>query len=477
MLIVGGGTAGWMAAAGLSRALGRTVSVQVLDLPGLADSGVLAAAESSLPALRAFHALIGLEEDALVRRTGATFKLGTRFEDWTGDGSAYLHPLGDYGATLDGVPFNQLWMRLSEAGAAEPLAAYSLAAVAAGLGRFARPDGDPRSVTSTMSYGLHLDVAAYAAEVRALAQARGVARVEGDLGDVERRPDGFVSRLRLTDGRTLEADLFVDWTGQAARLAVCGFEDWDGWLGCDRLIGAQAPADPAAPLLTRTTALSVGWRQEIPLRGRTVRTLAYSSRFTSDDDARRLVDGTVVAFRPGRRTQPWRGNCVAIGLAAAAIEPLEAGGLHIVQSGVSKLIGLFPDRSFGGGEAGEYNRLMGEELDRLRDLAIAHHKLNGRDGALWEFGRGTGVPAPLAHKMRLFESRGRVVLYDEETFLEPDWISVFMGQGLIPRRRHPMADATPLPALRSRVDRIGALMRQAAEAMPPHAELLERIAR
>lgn len=477
VLIVGGGTAGWMAAAGLSRALGRTVAVQVLDLAAGEDSGVLGLADSSLPGLRAFHALIGLDEDALVRRTGATFKLGTRFEGWSGDGSTYIHPLGDYGATLDGVAFNQLWMRLAADGAAGPLEAYSLAALAARLGRFARPDGDPRSVTSTMSYGLHLDAAAYAAELRALAEARGVTRLEGELAEVERRPDGHVAAVRLTDGRRLEADLFIDCTGQDARLSDPAFEDWSEWLACDRLISAVGEAAGPPPPLTRTTAIPSGWRQEIPLQGRTVRTLAWSSRLTSDDEARALLEGRITAFRSGMRT-PWSGNVVAIGLSAGALEPLEAGGLHVAQGGVTKLIGLFPDRSFEGGEAREYNRLMGAELARLRDLVVAHHKLNGRTAEpLWDAARAADPPAALAHKLRLFESRGRVVLYDEETFLEPSWISVFMGQGLIPRRRHPMADSLPLPALKERVARIGALMRQAAEAMPPHAETIARLAR
>lgn len=469
VLVVGGGTAGWMAAAALARAFGGRVEVEVLEIAAEADSGSLGVAESSLPALVAFHRLIGLDEDALVRRGVATFKLGERFTGWSGAGSTYVHPYSEFGATLDGVGFHQLWLKARRAGAGEDLDAYALGAVAAGLGRFARPDGDPRSVLSTMAYGLHLDVAAYAAELRALAACCGARRTEGALAAVDRRADGRVEAINLSDGRRLCADLYIDATGDAAR--VCGdgaFEDWSGWLPCDRIESQVTSTDATPAPLTEATALPCGWRLDIPLLGRTASITVQPSRFAPAAGGR--------AFRQGARAEPWRGNCVAIGLAACVLEPLDGAALHIVQSGVTKLIGLFPDLSFKGGESTEYNRLMAEELARLRDFAIAHYRLNGRLGEpFWDAARAASPPPPLAHKLRLFESRGRVVLNDEETFLEPSWIALFLGQGLTPRRYHPMADQFPLPKLQARLAQVRAVMRQAAEAMPPHAQVLARL--
>lgn len=468
VLVVGGGSAGWMAAAALARAFGGRLDVEVVDIPSDTDSGSLAVAESSLPALVAFHRLIGLDEDALVRRGAAAFKLGGRFTGWSGAGSTYVHPYSEFGATLDGVSFHQLWLKARRAGTGEALDRYALGAVAAELGRFARPSGDPRSVLSTMAYGLHLDVAAYAGELRALATALGVRRTEGALAAVEQGAAG-VAAVALADGRRLTADLYVDATGEAARLAGdSAFESWSAWLPCDRIASRTTEAEGPPPALTEATALPCGWRLDIPLPGRRVSVQAQASRFAPQSEGR--------AFRQGARAEPWCGNCVAIGLSACVLEPIDGAALHIVQSGVTKLIGLFPDRSFAGGEAGEYNRLMGEELSRLRDFAIAHYRLNGRLGEpFWDAARAASPPPPLAHKLRLFESRGRVVLNDEETFLEPSWIALFLGQGLTPRRYHPMADQFPPPVLEKRLAQVQAVMRQAAQAMPPYAQVLAEI--
>ena len=478
VLIVGGGTAGWMTAAALTRALAGRCEIRLLESgQAAADTGLLLGAEAALPALRAFHGLLGLDEDALMTRTGAAFRLGRELVGWSGDGSAYIHPLGEFGATLDGIAFHDLWLRLQDL-SPDSLEEYSLAATAARLGRFVRPDADPRSGASTMSYGLHLDAAHYGRFLRAQAEGGGVVRVEGEVAGIERSGD-HVEAVTTETGARLAADLFVDCSGAATRLGgdAGDWEDWSAWLPADRVAWTWAARPDEPPPLTRVEAGAPGYRLTLPLQGRAAVALVYASRFGADDAAAASLGeaARVVRFRSGRRVSPWTGNCVRIGLAAAALEPLATAGLHVVQSGVTKLLGLFPDRSFGGGEAEEYNRLIGEELDRIRDFLILHYRLNGRHGEpLWDHARAVTPPETLAYKMRLFESRGRVVLYDEESFLESDWIAVFLGQGLRPRRHHPRADQLPPERLREQLARMKGLMRRAAESMPRHGDYIAR---
>ena len=471
VLIVGGGTAGWMTAAALGVALRGRCEIRLLEpAESGEDTGVLLGAESTLPALRAFHGLLGLDEDRLVASTGATFKLGAELIGWSGADGGYINPHGEFGATLDGVAFHDLWAAQPDG---EPLEQFSLAAVAARLGRFVRPGTDPRSVASTMSYALHLDAARYAAALRERALAAGVTRRPGRIGNVDRRRDGFIEQVVTETGERVAADLFIDCSGPEAVLSNDGaWEDWSAWLPVDRLTWTWREAREIPSPLTRIEATLAGYRLRIPLQGRTAEALAYASRFAADSPD--LGEGALsVRFTPGRRAQPWARNAVAIGRSAAALEPLGATGLHLVQSGVSKLLGLFPDRSFGGGEAAEYNRLMGEELDRIRDYLILHYRLNGRRGEpLWDHARTMPIPDSVAWKIRLFESRGRVVLFDEETFLEPSWIALFLGQGVIPRRHHPRADH--VPQLAEKLGRMRQLIRQAAESMPAHADYIAR---
>jgi tryptophan halogenase len=471
ILVVGGGTAGWTVAAALARALGATAAVGVLDTPAAPDSGVLGEVEAAAPALGALHRLIGFDEDRLVREHGAVFRLGTEHLGFAGDDSAWLHPCGDYGATLDGVPFLHLWLKAREADVAAPLDAYVLAAVAARRGRFARPSADPRSVASTMSYGLHAPVAGYAAAMRRTAEALGARRVGGGLAAVETAGER-IAAVRSADGGRLEADLYLDCTGPAAallRAVGAKFKSWSPWLPCDRLRAAEAAADGAPGLLTRVRATARGWRSEAPLQGRLAATEVWAAAERDDPSALR--------FAQGRLDRPWIGNAVAIGLSAGVLEPLEGAGLHMVQSAVVKLIALFPTADGEGGEAAEFNRLLTEEYDRFRDFLIARYALNGRSGPFWEERRMAGAPDTLRYKLDLFRSRGRVAMYDEEAFLEPSWIALFLGLGVTPRRRHPAADRFQPAALDTRLRRIADAMRAGAEAMPPHAEYLAAVAR
>ena len=486
--VVGNGAAAWMAALAFARALGPRCSVRVIaprgDTHGLE---ALAASEGTLPALQAFHGLVGVDEDDLVRRTGAGFKLGIRFCDWARIGHCYFHPFSEFGATLDAVAFQHHWLRLRAEGQDSPLDAYSVAAMAAQSGRFARPLNDPRSVLSTFSYGLHLDSTRYAAYLREIAVKRGVAVSAYAVAGVERGgEDGRVQAIRLADHERVEADLFIDCSGVLIEDTLkIGYEDWSRWLPCDRALAAVgAPMAPPLPY-TEARAIAAGWHWRIPQQTGTSHGLVYSSRHLSEEKARSELATLLgenppsepghVHFVNGRRAQFWNGNVVALGEAAGFLEPLEATNLHLVQTGIVRLLALLPDRDRADTERGEYNRLMTEEWERVRDFLILHYKATQRrDTEFWNKCRAMEVPETLAYKIRLFEARGRVVLYDEETFLEPDFVSVFVGQGLLPRRYDPVADAIGLDLTKDRLNRMRAAIRQAAETMPAYRAFIAR---
>lgn len=465
--IVGGGSAGWMTAATLARALPQDRDIILIDNPGAADSACLAPFDSTLPSLPSFNRDLGLDEDRLMAATGATFKLGTRFTGWTRRDHAYVHPFSEFGGVIEGVAFHHLWLKVRQAGQVESFEDFALAALAARSGRFARPNGDPRSVTSTMAYGLHLDVAAYISVLKAVAVRHGVRRTEGVFAAVERAPDdGQVAAVRLRDGQRIEADLFIDCTGTDA--AIIGAvsterEDWSDWLPVDRVACTLSPT-PAPPLLTDASATRTGWRQTLPFQGGSAHIDFSASRY---DDKNPAEDASARRFVSGRRN-PWVGNVIAIGLSATVLEPLEGTGLHLVQSGISKLLTLFPLTAATDVSAREFNRLMQAEAQRIRDLLIAHYLLNHRRGQpLWDAVAATQAPDELAAKIRLFKSRGRIPLWDEETFEEASWIATFMGHHLQPQHYHPLADQFTLAEARAHLDRMRALMTAAVQAMPP----------
>ncbi|MBU1346436.1 MAG: tryptophan 7-halogenase [Alphaproteobacteria bacterium] len=469
VVIVGGGSAGWMTAAALSRAFGQRLSIRVLeDAKEVGDTGVLAPFEATLPSLNSFNTSLGLDEDRLMAGTNATFRLGTNFRDWTRRDHDYIHPFSEFGGVMEGTGFHHYWLRLKAAGKVTPFEDFSLAAVAARKGRFSRPSDDPRSVASTMSYGLHLEVAPYVAALKSAALARGVEGIVATVVDVERRSDGeSLAAVVSDDGRRFDGDLFIDATGQAgAIISLMGGErvDYSRWLPCDRIAASMTTGPVGAPV-SEARAVRGGWLWKAPLRSGTRSARISATGFGGDKAG--------LAFSNGRRSRSWIGNCIAIGLSATTLEPLEASGLHLVQSGVSKLIGLFPAGGSMAASAAEYNRLMAAEADRLRDLLILHYRANGRTGEpLWDAVRNTAPPDELAHKIRMFASRGRVVLYDEETFEEPSWIAVFMGQNIVPQRYHPSADQLTLDQVRERLDRMRTVIAKAADAMPAHAEAL-----
>jgi tryptophan halogenase len=471
--ILGGGVAGWMSAGALARALPADCAIRVVETAAEAPRGAL----STLPALRAFHGLLGLDEAALMRAARGTFKLGSRYSGWPG--GDHVEGFSDLGASLEGVAFHHHWLRSRDRGDVGSLEDYSLAAVAGRLGRFGLPSEDGRSVLSTLSYGLHLDAAGYVAALRDA--ARTVGHVRGEVAGVDQAADGTLAALMLAGGERVEADLFIDTTADGRLIGSAlgvAWRDASTWLPCDRLALREIAPRPNPPALTEVEAIPEGWLRRAPLRDRDAVTLAYRSDLTSDDEAREILGGEawIQPLRNGRREQVWRGNCVAIGPAAGQLESLNGADAHMVQSGVSRLIGLLPGHDGDPVAAAEYNRLMGEEMDRARDMAVLRYAVSRRDEPLWVLARQAAPPEPLAYKLAQFQSRGRVVLYDEETFMEGSWIEALVGHGVLPRRHDPLAERLPADRAAHTLARLREMIRQAAQGLPTHADALKAYA-
>lgn len=468
--ILGGGVAGWMSAAALARVLPPACAIRMVETADAAPRGAL----STLPALRGFHGLVGLDEAALMRVARGTFKLGARYDGWTDPD--HVEGFSDAGANLDGVAFHHHWLRARQRGEAGRYEDYSLAAVAGRMGRFAPPSEDPRSVLSTLSYGLHLDAAGYVAALRAAA-GRVQART-GEIAEVALAPDGAIAAVILADGERIAADLFIDTTPEGRLIEATPDAAWideSTALPCDRLALREVASRANPPPLTEFEAVAEGWLRRVPLRGGDAVTLAYASGLTPDDAARECLGGeaTIVRLRNGRRERAWSGNCLAIGPAASQLEPLNGDDAQGIQGGVGRLIALLPTADGSPLAAVEYNRLMAETFDRARDMAVLRYVAATRTDPLWAGARRAGPPAALAYKRAQFESRGRVVLYDEETFVEGAWVGAFLGHGITPRRHDRLADRLPADQADAALARLRGLIRQAALSMPLHADALK----
>jgi tryptophan halogenase len=484
--ILGGGTAGWMAAAILARRLGSGFgAIQVIESPEIGTIGV---GEATIPPIRLFNQALGIDERDFLRKTQGTIKLGIEFKDWSRLGHDYFHPFGAHGVRLEQVSLHQDWLklrRLREEGSFEE---YSLNTVAARLGRVPDWSTGDDSLSPVFAHAFQFDAGLYAEYLRGYAQARGVARLERKVVNVElRSEDGFIRALHLDDGQRLEADLFIDCSGFRGLLIEgalkTGYEDWTRWLPCDRAVAVPCESAGALTPFTRSTARSAGWQWRIPLQHRIGNGYVYCSRFISDDEAAATLlahlDGKARAeprflrFTTGRRKKFWNKNCIALGLAGGFLEPLESTSIHLIQSGITQLAAIFPDRSFDPHDIDEYNRLQIDEFDKVRDFIILHYHATTRDDTpLWQYCRSMEVPDSLTYRVNLFRSSGRVAFQDRELFVEPNWLSVFIGQGIWPRRYDPLADVLPIDSVRTELQRLRTLIRQTAEAMPAHADFI-----
>jgi tryptophan halogenase len=488
IVIVGGGTAGWMAAAALARFVGG--SGRRIVLVESEAIGTVGVGEGTIPPILEFNHQLGLDEAEYLRATHATYKLGIEFVGWTEPGQRYFHQFGEIGRPLNGVSFHQVWLKYRGNPAVGPLAAYSMSAVAAANGRFAHSSKNPDEPLSEIAYAFHFDASAYGQYLRRFAEKHGAERIEGRIVDVEQDGEtGFVTALKLDDDRQVRGDLFIDCSGFRSlllgdKLGVA-FEDWSRWLPCDRAVAVPTPLTGPPEPYVRCTARPAGWQWRIPLQHRMGNGLVYSSPHLSRHEAEELLLANLEAeplaparhlsFTAGRRRLAWSGNVVSLGLSSGFVEPLESTSIHLIQSGIAKLLALFPDRRFNPVERDEYNRQMQEVFEDVRDFIILHYKVTRRDDSdLWNYCRTMEVPGSLAGKLDLWRAKGRLFRQGRELFGTASWVAVLLGQGLVPDEQEPAANAMDSAFMSSAIDQMRLSYRRTAEQMPSHAEYIAR---
>jgi tryptophan halogenase len=490
IVIVGGGTAGWMAAAAFAKVLGPGYDIRLVESELIGTIGV---GEASVPHLKAFNNLLQIDEIDFVRKVKGTFKLGIQFHDWYRIGATYVHGFGtEIGRGLGLLPFHQYWLKARQAGRAGDIGLYSLNTLAAPRGKFMASASDvpPGSPLANIAYAYHFDAGLYARYLRAYSEARGVRRTEGLIEEVTLSPEnGHVASVRLKDGEVIAGDLFIDCSGFRGLLIEdalhTGYYDFSHWLPCDRAMAVPCEnVGPPTPY-TRSTAREAGWQWRIPLQHRTGNGYVYSSHHISDDEAaavllrnldgRALADPRPLRFTTGRRKKCWNRNVVALGLASGFIEPLESTSIHLVQSGISKLLNLFPRDGIHDVVVDRYNDQLAFEYDRIRDFLILHYHATERDDtAFWRQCRDMGIPAELQANIDLFRDSGRFFRNADEMFAEISWVQVMLGQGIMPRSYHPLVDQVSDPDLYRFIDSVGQTIARCVDAMPTHQAFIDR---
>ncbi|MHA7819791.1 MAG: tryptophan halogenase family protein [Erythrobacter sp.] len=488
IVIVGGGSAGWMTAAALSDVVGRECRITLIESEMIGTVGV---GEATIPPIRNFNQRLGIDEATFVRETAGSFKLGIEFVDWGRLGHSYFHPFGQYGAEFDKVPFYHHWMREWLAGRIDgPIDDFSMCWAMAKAGRFAHPSTDRRNIQSTFDYAYHFDAGLYAAFLRRFAEARGVTRVEGKVVDVTQRvADGFIESVTIDNGETIAGELFVDCSGFRGLLIEgtleAGYENWQHWLPCDRAIAVPCAKRAEITPYTRSTAKEAGWQWRIPLQHRTGNGYVHCSEYMSEDEATAELMGSLddeaqadprtLRFVTGRRRKFWEKNCVAIGLSAGFMEPLESTSLHLIQYGILRLIALLPGRDMSPLLAREYNAQTSAEYERIRDFLILHYKACERDDSeLWRYCSAMAIPDSLQYKIDHFRTHGTLVAAEHELFANPSWIAVYLGQGIVPERAPTLAELRDQVPVADRLRVIARAMDEAVAQMPAHADFLHR---
>jgi tryptophan halogenase len=490
VVIVGGGTAGWMAAAALARILGQKIAVELIESDEISSIGV---GESTIPMMRLFNDVLGIDEDEFVRATRATFKLGIEFVDWGKLGERYMHGFGRFGPDVGTVDFYQYWLKLHQLGKAPDLGRFSINQMAARAARFMRPRPDAvNSPLADIASAFHIDAGLYAQYLRKYSEARGVRRTEGKVVDV--RLDGVsghVAAVRMENGSEIAGDLFIDCTGFRALLIEqamhTGFEDWSHWLPCDRAWAVPCESGPELLPYTRATARTAGWQWRIGLQHRTGNGHVFASKFISDDkaaaalmnslDGAPLAEPRLLKFAAGRRRKTWNGNVVAIGLSSGFLEPLESTSIYLIQSAISRLLTFFPDCGFDPGDVDEFNRQADFEVERIRDFIILHYHATARtDSDFWNYCRTMSIPDSLSRKLSLYKAHGRIVRENNELFTVNGWLQVMHGQGIKARGYHPLVDLLDEDDIGAFLAHTGGVIEKCVGVMPSHADYVASLA-
>jgi tryptophan halogenase len=480
IVIAGGGTAGWMTAAALGQFLERGFRIRLVESEAIGTVGV---GEATIPQIRLYLRALGLDEDAFLRATQGTLKLGIEFDGWREPGHRYMHAFGDIGRDVGMSPFQHLWLRAKATGFAKPLAAYSLNEIAARAGRVHRGDPITAPTIPPIPCAYHFDASLFARYLRRFAENRGVERTEGRILKVEQHGEsGDVTALLLEGDRRVEGDLFIDCTGFRGLLIedalATGYESWTHWLPADRALAVPTATAGSALPYTRAIAHAAGWQWRIPLQHRTGNGLVYSSAFMDDDaaettllqnlDAQPLSHTKLLRFTTGRRRKCWNRNVIAVGLASGFLEPLESTSIHLIQSAISRILKLLPGPRIAEAERREYNRQADFEIERIRDFLILHYHANQRPEPFWQACRGMKLPDTLQAKLDLWRARGQIVREHEELFTEAGWFQVLAGQGVEASGWHPLADQIDQADLAEFLDTIEQLYTREASRYTPH---------
>jgi tryptophan halogenase len=488
LVIVGGGTAGWITAAAFSRLLGERLTIELVESEAIGTVGV---GEATIPQIIRLNTILGIDEHEFLRATSGTFKLGIEFVDWGKKGSRYLHTFGDTGMNLGNVAFHHYWRR-SAGDTPDPkgLWDYSLHQQAASQARFGKLDRVGNTAMTGLAYAYHFDASRYALFLRAYSEKRGVTRTEGIVDAVERDGEsGDITAITLKNGTRVQGDFFIDCTGFRSLLLGetlgVGYEDWSRWLPCDRALAVPSERLPTLVPYTRATAKDAGWQWRIPLQHRTGNGHVYSSGFTTDEaaadtlmaglDTKALGDPRPIRFTTGRRERFWTHNCAAIGLSSGFLEPLESTSIHLIQAHVSRLIQLFPRAGNPAPMRDEYNRRCTAEFAQIRDFLILHyHRTDREDSEFWRYCKHMDVPDSLTHKLALFAASGRVGRDHDDLFRDASWVQVMLGQGIMPADYDPMADQIAPQQLTEFLANLRTLIARSIASLPTHEDYLRQ---
>lgn len=491
VVIVGGGTAGWMAAAAMARIMGPMRDLEILLIES-DEIGTVGVGESTIPQINLFNAMLGIDEAEFVRETRATYKLGIEFFDWTRIGSRFVHPFGFYGLDMMGIEFHHFWLKGRTLGDTTSLDSYSISTAAARAARFAHPRPDqPNSPLSKIGYAFQFDAGLYARYLRRRAEAEGVRRIEGRIVDVAvGGTSGLIEAVVLQSGERIEGDLFLDCSGFRGLLIEgamqAGFEDWSHWLPCDRAYAVPCEAGGDRLPMTRATARAAGWQWRIPLQHRIGNGHVYSSAHISDDEAAATLlanlDGIPIGeprllrFTAGRRRRAWIGNVVALGLASGFLEPLESTSIHLVQSGIARLLALFPSRRFDQIEIDRFNAETEREYTDIRDFLVLHYTATERDDTpFWTYCRNLTPPEGVTYKLDMFRANGRIFRDHNELFTAASWLAVMTGKGIEARGYHPAADLLDDAETLARLRHVRQVVGDTVAAMPLQDDYLKQI--
>lgn len=486
VVIVGGGTAGWISAAALAKLVGTPVDITLIESDAIGTVGV---GEATIPQIRRLNGMLGIDEAEFVRATQGSFKLGIEFNDWGHIGESYLHTFGDAGINLANLHFHHYWLRHQRTHPDSSLWDYSLHHRAAYAGKFAPLDRVGNTAMTGLAYAYHFDAGRYARYLRTLAEGVGVTRIEGKVETVQLSSEtGDIQSVRLADQTQIDGDLFIDCSGFRGLLIggalEVAYEDWSHWLPCNRAIAVGCErTDPLLPF-TRATAKTAGWQWRIPLQHRTGNGHVYCDAYISDDealatllaglDATPISDPKQLRFQTGRRREFWARNCVSLGLASGFLEPLESTSIHLIQSNVSRLIELFPSRlGISSALRAEYNRRVGEEYDLIRDFLILHYTRTDRDDSdFWNYCRNMEIPDSLRGKLDLFADGGHLHHTPDDLFRESSWVQVMLGQGLTPKSYHVRADRLSDPQLAQFMQDLDKVLDKAIAPLPQHQDFI-----